>query len=69
MELNTDELRQVVELLAIAITADLPQPIRMRIASRLQELGEQHNVTSPNAGMRCIALANLLQSLPNPPTH
>lgn len=69
MKLNTDELRQIVELLAIAITADLPKPIRLRIADRLQELGQHHKATSPNAGTHCIALANLLQSLPSPPTH
>jgi hypothetical protein len=69
MKLNTDELRQVVELLAIAITADLPETIRLRIAERLQELGQHHTATSANAGTHCIALANLLRSLPNPTTH
>ena len=69
MKLNTDELRQIVELLAIAITADLPEPIRLRIAGRLQELGQHHTVTSPNAGTHCIELANLLRSLPNPTRH
>lgn len=69
MKLNVDELRQVVELLAISITADLPQAIRLRIADRLQDLGQRHAATSPNTGTHCIALANLLRSLPNPPTH
>lgn len=64
MELDADDLRQVVELLAIAITADMPVTMRTRIADRLQELGEMHKERSTSAGTHCIALGNLLRSLP-----
>lgn len=72
--MNNDELRQVIELLAIAITADMPVTIRTQIADRLMELGKLHQANSPNAGTHCIALGKLLQQgLPPPlkhsPTH
>lgn len=66
MTLNAAELRQIIELLAISITADMPITMRHRIADRLQELGAQHREHSPNAGTHCIALGNLLRSLPHP---
>lgn len=69
MELDTDDLRQVVELFAIAVTADMPVTMRNRIADRLQELGGLHQATSPRAGTHCIAIGNLLRSLPLPPNH
>jgi hypothetical protein len=69
MKLNADELRQVIELLAIAITADMPATMRNRIADRLDELGQHHQANSPNAGTHCINLAELLRSLPTPPSH
>lgn len=64
MKLNTDDLRQVIELLAIAITADMPIRMRHQIADRLQEMGSLHKANSPSAGTHCIALGNLLRSLP-----
>ncbi|MBU0752388.1 MAG: hypothetical protein KJ787_14030 [Gammaproteobacteria bacterium] len=67
MKLNADDLRQVIELLAIAITADMPVTMRNRIADRLEELGGLHKDQSPTAGTHCINLGNLLRSLP--PTH
>lgn len=71
MKLDTDDLRQVVELLAIAITADMPITMRNRIADRLEELGELHKAQSPSAGTHCINLGNLLRSLAaqTPPTR
>lgn len=69
MKLNTEELRQIIELLAIAITADMPVMMRNRLADRLQELGELHRDRSPTAGTHCIALGNLLRSLPAPRKH
>jgi hypothetical protein len=70
MKLNIDDLKQVIELLAISITADMPITMRHRIATRLTELGTMHQSTSPNAGTHCIALGNLLRSLPphHPPS-
>lgn len=67
MKLNADDIKQVIELLAIAITADMPITMRHRIADRLLELGALHRSNSPNAGTHCIALGNLLRSLPPPP--
>lgn len=64
MKLKADELQQVIELLAIAITADMPPTMRNRIAARLDELGQLHQAQSPNAGTHCINLADLLRSLP-----
>jgi hypothetical protein len=69
MELDADALRQVVELLAIAITADMPVTMRNRIADRLLELGEMHKERSASAGTHCIALGNLLRGLPPPRGH
>ena len=69
MKLSTDELRQVIELLAIAITADMPETVRHRIANRLQELGSLHQATSPNAGKHCTDLAKLLNSLTGQSSH
>lgn len=70
MKLDADDLRQVIELLAIAITADMPVTMRHRIADRLAELGELHKANSPRAGTHCIALGNLLRNLPpQKPTH
>lgn len=72
MKLNADDLKQVIELLAISITADMPITMRHRIADRLLELGTLHQANSPSAGTHCIALGNLLRSLPPhpaPPAH
>lgn len=71
MKLDTNDLKQIIELLAIAITADMPITMRVRIADRLAELGELHKGQSPTAGTHCIALGNLLRSLPTapPPNH
>lgn len=66
MKLNTDEITQVIELLVIAITADMPKLMRDQIAGRLEELGRLHQATSANAGTHCVALGNLLRSLPAP---
>lgn len=35
MELNTEELREVIEIMLIAIVADMPDTLRTRIANRL----------------------------------
>lgn len=64
MELDTGDIREIIELLAIAITADMPITMRHRIADRLLELGAMHQANSPNAGTHCIAIGNLLRSLP-----
>lgn len=69
MKLDADDLRQVIEMLAIAITADMPVTMRNRIADRLQELGEMHKARSASAGTHCIALGNLLRGLPAPRGH
>ena len=71
MDLDTDELRQVIELLVIAITADMPVSMRHRMAERLRELGQAHQAHSASVGTYCANLADLLRSLPGPtpPTH
>jgi hypothetical protein len=64
MKLNTEDIREIIELLTISITADMPITMRHRIADRLLELGAMHQANSPTAGTHCIALGNLLRSLP-----
>lgn len=70
-DIGTNDLKQIIELLAIAITADMPITMRHRIADRLQELGKLHRPSSPSAGTHCINLGKLLRSLPPqpPPSH
>lgn len=67
--LKTQDLKEVIELLAIAIVADMPPEIRRRIAGRLGELGRMHSAGSPTAGGLCTALADLLRDLPTPTAH
>ncbi len=64
MELKTEERREIIEIMLIAIVADMPDTIRTRIANRLQELGERQQGHSPRSGMHCVALAELVRALP-----
>lgn len=60
-KLNSDEVREVLELFAMSLALTLPQELRSRIADHLHDLGAAHSANSPNAGTHAKALARLVR--------